>query len=135
MHCRSLLERKGGESSGEMGPRDLRKEMVDDVEFDDVVEHVLADEAKLSVNSSRSTFKEGPRFGLEFGKVGMCMVKISDGDDPVIDPHIGLEIKESNHMEADLGGCVMKYCGHEADTQVRENDEVAFFRAKDRTIG
>lgn len=115
--------------------RDLREEVVDDMELDDVVKHMLANEAKFSVNRSGSAFEESPSFGLEFREVGVCVVEVGDGDYPVIDPHVGLDVKERDHKETDLSGCVMKYYSHKADAEVGENDEVSFFRSKDRTVG
>ena len=64
--------------------------MMNDVELDNVVEHVLADEAELAVDSGGGPFEERPGFGFKFWKIGMRVVKIGDGHDPVIDPHVWL---------------------------------------------
>ena len=81
--------------------------MMNDVEFDDVVKHMLADEAKFSIHGGSSAFQEGPSFGLEFRKVGMRVVQVGDGDNPMVDPHIRLKVEERNDWEANLHRCVV----------------------------
>ena len=64
--------------------------MVDYMEFDDVVKHVLADKTKLTIDGGCGPLEEGPGFGFEFGQTRMRVVEIRNGNDPVIDPHIWL---------------------------------------------
>ena len=40
--------------------------MMNDMELDDVVKHVLADEAKLTIDSGCGPLEESPGFGFEF---------------------------------------------------------------------
>jgi hypothetical protein len=54
--------------------------VVHDVEVDDTVEDLAADEAKWSVNSGQSTIEEGPARSFVVVAVGMSVVEVSDGD-------------------------------------------------------
>lgn len=47
--------------------RDLREEMMDDVEFDDTMEDMLANPAKFTVDCCGGTLDECPGLGFEFG--------------------------------------------------------------------
>ena len=48
--------------------------MMNDMKLNNVVEHVLADEAKLTIHCGSGALEECPGFGFEFGEVGMRMV-------------------------------------------------------------
>lgn len=48
--------------------------------LNDAVEKVLANEAKLAVNSSESTLDVGPALGGVVGKLGVVVVEVGDGD-------------------------------------------------------
>ena len=50
--------------------------MMQHVRFDNVVEQVLANESKFSVNRSRDTPNIVPCFGLIFGQRGVRMLEI-----------------------------------------------------------
>lgn len=63
---------------------------MDDVVFDDVVEDMLADEPKLAIDCGSGSLEEGPGLGFEFGEIGMRVVEIGNGYDPVIYPHVWL---------------------------------------------
>lgn len=66
--------------------------MVDDVELDYAVEDVFADEAEFAVDCGGGTLQKGPGLLVIFGNFRMCVVEVGDGDDPVVDPHIWLQI-------------------------------------------
>ena len=46
---------------------DLREQVMNDVELDDVVEKVFANEAKLTIDGGGSPLDEGPGLGIELG--------------------------------------------------------------------
>ena len=46
---------------------DLREQVMNDVELDDVVKKVFANEAKLTIDGGGGPFDEGPGLGIEFG--------------------------------------------------------------------
>lgn len=54
--------------------------MVDNVELNDAVEQVTANEAKLSVDGSKSTLDEGPALGLVMVHLQVGVVQVSDGN-------------------------------------------------------
>ncbi len=62
--------------------------MVNDVEFGNVVHEMLATEPELAINCCRSAFQERPSLGLVFGNVGMRVVEVGYGHDPVIHPDV-----------------------------------------------
>lgn len=66
--------------------------MMDDMEFDDAMENMLANPAKFAVDCCCGTLEESPGLGFEFGQRGVRVMEIGDGHDPVVDPYIWLEI-------------------------------------------
>lgn len=56
----------------------LREHVVDDVVFDDTVEDVAADEAKVAVDGGSSSLDESPLVGLVVHSLGMGMVQVGD---------------------------------------------------------
>lgn len=58
----------------------LRKEMVDNVCLDDAVEEISANEAKVTINGRESTLDKGPVLGIKMREVGMCVMKVGNGD-------------------------------------------------------
>lgn len=54
--------------------------MVNNVELDDTVEQLTANESKVSVDSGQSTLLESPGALLEVLGLAVVVVKISDGD-------------------------------------------------------
>ena len=60
--------------------RNRRNVVVQDVGLDDVVENVLANEAKLAVNGCGGTTGEVPGVRLVVGKGGVGVLKEGDGN-------------------------------------------------------
>ena len=54
--------------------------MVNNVELDDAVEQLTADESKVSVNSGQSTLLESPGALLKVLGLAVVVVKVSNGD-------------------------------------------------------
>lgn len=57
-----------------------REEVVDNVLLNDTVEQVLANEAKLTVNSSESALDVGPALVGVVRNLGVVVVEVGDGD-------------------------------------------------------
>ena len=72
--------------------RRVREEMMDDVKLDDAVEDMFPDEAELAIDGGCGALQEGPGLGVVFGQLGVRVMEVCDGDDPVVDPHIWLQI-------------------------------------------
>ena len=53
---------------------------MDDVVVDNVVEEVLANEAKIAVDGGESALDEGPRVGVKVVDFLVGVVEVSDGD-------------------------------------------------------
>lgn len=98
--------------------RDAREQVVDDVEVGDVVHQVLAAEPEAAVDRGRGALEEGPGFGLVFGDVGVGVVKVGDGYDPVVDPHVWLDVEEGHQGPADDLGAVVDADEGETDADV-----------------
>lgn len=62
--------------------------MVYDVEFGYVMHEMLTAKPEFAINRCGGAFQECPGFRLVFGDVGMGVMEICDGYDPVVDPHI-----------------------------------------------
>lgn len=62
--------------------------MVQNVSLDNVMENVLSDETKLSVNSGSSTSGEVPLVGLVMGHQRVRVLQESDEHKPVVDTNV-----------------------------------------------
>lgn len=80
--------------------------MVDDVEFSNVVHEMLTAETKFAINRCRGAFQECPGLWLVFGDVGMGMMEVGDGYDPVITHMYGITY---NSMTASSPNFVLAY--------------------------
>lgn len=58
----------------------LREQMVDNVELNNAVEKVLADKAKLPVNSGESALNIGPVFSLIMRDLLVGVVEVGDSN-------------------------------------------------------
>jgi hypothetical protein len=58
----------------------LREKVVNNVELDDTVEQLTANESKVSVDSGQSTLLKSPGALLEVLGLAVVVVKVSDGD-------------------------------------------------------
>lgn len=59
---------------------DLREQVVNNVVVDNVVEEVLANEAKVAINGGESALDEGPAVGFEVVDFLVGVVEVGDGD-------------------------------------------------------
>lgn len=66
------------------------------MEFDDAVEQMFTNPAKLSVYRGGCAFDERPGFGLISRDVRMCMMKVGYGYDPVVEPKVRNEVEEEH---------------------------------------
>ena len=60
--------------------------MMNDMEFGNVMHEMLATKTKLAVNGRGGAFQECPSLRLVFGNVGVRMMEVGDGYDPVVYP-------------------------------------------------
>ena len=60
--------------------------MVNDMEFGNVMHQMLATKTKFSVNGRRGAFQECPGLGLVLWDIGVRMMEVGDGYDPVVNP-------------------------------------------------
>lgn len=101
----------------------LREEMVNDVVVDDVVKEVAADPAEITVNGGEGALNKGPALGLEVRDVGVGMVEIGDGNQPVVNPHVGLDVHEENHLPADVGRGKVEDVSHDGEAEIGDGNE------------
>lgn len=79
---------------------------MNDMELGDIVHEMLPAESKLSINRCCSTFQERPSFGLILGHIGMRVVEVGNGHDPVVDPHVRHYVEQRNSLKSYFGACV-----------------------------
>ena len=72
----------------------LRENVVNNMEISNVVHKMLSTKPKISINCRSGAFQECPSLRLVLGYVGMGMMKVCDGDDPVVDPQIRHNIQQ-----------------------------------------
>lgn len=109
--------------------------MVNDVGVDDAVEEVTADEAKVAVDGGEGTLDEGPVLGVEVGNVGVGVVEVGDGDQPVVDPEVGLAVHQEHHLPADHGRGEVEAVADNGETDVGDEDVDGLAGAEDGAGG
>ena len=97
---------------------DATEEVMDDVKVSNAVHQVLSSKAEVAVDGGRGATEESPGLWLVFGDVGVSVVEVGDGDDPVVDPHVRLTIESEDHGPADQGADVPDSGENEADADV-----------------
>lgn len=60
--------------------RNLREKVVDNVELNDTMEQLTADEAEVSVDGGQSTLLESPGALLKVLSITVVVVEVSDGN-------------------------------------------------------
>ena len=93
--------------------------MVNNVEISNVVHQMLPGKPKISINRRSGAFQERPSLGLVLRYVGMGMMQVCDGDDPVVDPQIRHYIQQQNGFGSDYSACVPKAGNGQANTNIR----------------
>ena len=68
--------------------------MVNIMKISDVVHKMLSAKPKISINRRSGAFQECPSLRLVLGYVGVGMMQVCDGDNPVIDPQIWHNIQQ-----------------------------------------
>lgn len=65
----------------------------------------------------------------------MRVVKIRDGDDPMIDPEIGLNVKQHHHRRANKLAGVPKTVCLDSDANIGHDDQVRLLGPEERAPG
>ena len=97
----------------------LRERMVNNVEFDDVVEKMLADPGEFTVYRGRGALQQSPRAVSVLGKRRMGVVEVCDGQDPLIEPQPGLKVDWRDCGEAKNVTSPPKTERHHANADVK----------------
>lgn len=109
----------------------LREQMVGDVGSNDTVEQVAVNETKVTVDSGDGTLDKGPAVGLVVVHLLVGVVKVGDGDEPVVNPHVGNGVEEEHGAGADLGGAPVDGGGNDGQANVRDGDVEGLAGAED----
>ena len=107
--------------------------MVDDMEFGNVLHQVLAIKIEFAVDGCGGAFQEFLSLRLVSGNVGVRMVEVDDGYDPVLYPYVRHHVQQSDSFQSDLCSCVPESDQRQANTSVGGQDEMLLFRTKQRT--
>ena len=100
------------------------------MEFDNIVHHVLANPAHFAIDCRSSTPEESPSFWLILWDIRVGMVEISDGDNPVIDPHVRDNVEQTDVLTAEYGAGIPQRASHGTDTDVRSKNEMPLLRTE-----
>lgn len=100
---------------------------------DDAVEQVAADPAKVTVDGSQSTLDESPALRVVVVDVGVVVVQVSDGDQPVVNPHVGNKVDQPDSTPATKEfslGSQVKSVDNQAEAEIRQGNEDTLTRAE-----
>lgn len=114
---------------------DTGDKVMEHMGLDNVVEDVLANEAKVTVNGSSGTTGKVPLSNVVMGEGRVRVLQVSDKDKPVVDPEVGDNVVKSNGRESPLlDGQVDKSHGSQ-NTNVRDDNVHKVLLVKDRRRG
>lgn len=114
---------------------DLREYVVDDVVISNVVHQMLATEAEIAVNGCSGTLQESPGLRFVLGDVGVGVVEVGDGDNPVVDPHIRHHVQKADSFPSNVLCCDVVGEDGQSKTDVRSQNEMPFLGTEERTGG
>ena len=97
--------------------------MVDNVLVNDAVEEVLANKAKVTVDGSESSLDKGPAVGLKVVDIGVGVVEVGDGDEPVMNPHVGGDVQEKDSPPAKHAGGEVDGIAHNGQAEIGQSNE------------
>ena len=88
------------------------------MELGNVMHEMLATKTEFAINCCRGAFQECPGLRLVFRDVGVCMVEVGDGYDPMIHPHIRHHIQQRDNSKSDPSACIPKSKEHQSNADV-----------------
>lgn len=100
------------------------EEVVHDVSVNDAVEKVGANEAEVAVNGTEVAQGEVPGALGVVGNLGVRVVQVGDGNQPVVNPHVGNDPEKGHGLPVVLLGDKVKDVAHDAKAKVGDDDEV-----------
>jgi hypothetical protein len=105
--------------------------VVQDMGLDDVVEDVLTNKAKVSVNGGSCTLSESPFRVIVMWHSWVSVLQESDKDQPVVYPHEWDEPVDESGPKTVSGGPPVDKGKSTKHTDIRENDVPVFLWLKD----
>lgn len=115
-----------------MVERNSRAEVMKNMSLNDIMEEKLANETKVSVNSSHGTSSKSPVRRIVMRELGISVLQVGDVNQPVIDPQPGHTPHQSNGGEAVFLGEVVEGRKSGQDSNVRQDDVVVVLLVKNR---
>lgn len=100
--------------------------------IEDVVEEVSSDKAEMEIHGRGRTFDEGPSIGLELRKLGMGVVEIGDGDNPVIKPEVWKQVEWQSHYQAEAKPEEVEKKSGDKKACIGSNDQRCFSDSEQR---
>lgn len=110
--------------------RDAWEHVVDDVVLNDTVEDVATNEAKVAVDCGSSALDESPVVGLVVRRLLVCVVKVGDGDDPVVHPEVRQTVCQESGRCADAPRGEINRAHGQDESNVAQRDEWCLGRSE-----
>lgn len=100
-----------------------REQVVNAVSSDDAVEEVLVNPSKVAVDGAEVAEGKVPgAFGV-VRHIGVGVVQVGNGNEPVVHPEVRLSVQEADHLPADLLRGKVQDVAHDGQSEVRQDDE------------
>ena len=100
-----------------------------------VVHQMLSTETKFAIDGCSGALQESPGLRLVLGDVGVGVVEVGNGHDPVVNPHIRHHVQEADGFPSDVLCCDVVGEDGQSKTDVRSQDEMPFLGTEERTAG
>lgn len=98
--------------------------VVKNMGFNDAMEDVATDEAKVTINGSSSSTGEVPRLGLVVGEGGVGVLEESDGNEPVVYPEVRNAVPDKKVEPAIGRSDVVEEASRQEETEIAQDDQL-----------
>lgn len=119
------------QTSGE----NLREQVVHDVSSNDAMEQVAVDPTHISVDGGTSALDECPAIGVKVLHILMVVVKVGDGNEPVVDPEVGNSIEQEGGQAANSLASQVESVSDQSQTDIGDQDVQGLLGAEDDGCG
>lgn len=101
----------------------------------DAVEQVAVDPAHVAVDGGQGTLDKGPALGVKVLDVLVVVVQVGDGDEPVVNPHVGNNVEQEGGPGAVVLSELVDGGADEGQADVGEEDVQGLLGTEDARGG
>ena len=122
-------------NAGRDNQADLREEMMDNMIVHNIMQKVSPNKPQRAIDGCSGTLEKSPSFWLELRQAWVCMMKVGDCHDPVINPDPRLQIQQERSDESKSQSEEMKHSSHDYKAEIRKYYQMSLFGSEKRTPG